>query len=90
MFQDGSRSYIASRDGKWVPISLPKKVVDGLIAYNTGGFRNFIQCDKKFVKILMVTCIGMHTIQSKAPYDPLKMEFIKGKFAIYFVHLEFN
>lgn len=66
----------------WKPFCLTNRVVKGLTAFNTDGFRNSTDYDKKFVKVLLVSCIGTTKIQS-GQSDPFAIEFIQSKISIH-------
>lgn len=58
-------------------ITLALRVVNGLKKFNSGILRSDVNCDKKFVKVLLVSCIGIMKIAQKE-LDPLVIDFIKG------------
>lgn len=68
--EEGDRAFIVSRGHEWKQLCLTKRVVKGLTAFNTDGFRNSIDYDKKFIKVLLVACIGITEIQT-GHLDPL-------------------
>lgn len=59
-------------------MNLTNRVVKGLTYLNSEGFRDAIPYDKKFIKALLVACIGIEKIIRKE-FDALAMEFIQGK-----------
>lgn len=61
----------------WKQITLPKRVVIGLRSFNSGGSRDNIAYDEKFIKVLLVVCIGVDRICLKQK-DPIEINFIKG------------
>lgn len=77
----GDRSYILSQGSVWKPVTLTNRIVKGLIAFNTGSFRDSIRYDEKFIKVLIVACIGIDGIRAQEN-DPIKIDFIKGMITI--------
>lgn len=77
-FQDkGDRYYIVSVGQTFTQVSLCKRVVEGLAQFNSSGFKYSPTYDMKFVKVLLIACIGRQKISVKE-LDPLSMGFIKG------------
>lgn len=75
----GSRAYILSDGEERKQVTLPLRIVNGLSALNTGTLRLSIQNDKKFMKMLLISCVGLGKI-TENQIDDLAMNFIKGNF----------
>lgn len=75
----GARAYIVSRGTEWKQVTLSTRIVNGLSSFNTGCFRYDATYDEKFIKVLLVTCIGVANIKNHQ-LNPLVIDFIKGEF----------
>lgn len=73
----GDRAYILSKGIDFKQVNLQSRVVIGLTRYNLHGFRHSAVYDKKFIKILMISVVGLPEIRGNS-MDPMKMDFIKG------------
>lgn len=62
-------------------MSLTKRVVDGLIQFNSAGFRESSTYCKRFIKVLLVSLIGRQKLAEKQS-DDLAMDFILGEYKI--------
>lgn len=78
------RSYIASFDSDWKEITLPCRIVRGLITFNTPENRDKIEIDSKFIKVLIVACFGMKKVRAETS-DPISKAFVKGNIIQYFI-----
>lgn len=74
----GDRFYMVSDGIVWKGITLTKRVIDGLTYYNTGNRRGNVEYDKKFVKVALVSCVGVENVKN-GQINPLRVSFIKGK-----------
>lgn len=53
-------------------------MIKGLKRFNMDGFRSSVEYDRKFIKVLLVACIGIASV-CFGQMDPFAIEFIKGK-----------
>lgn len=74
----GDRAYIISKGRSFKQVSLSKRIVDGLLQFNSSGFRDSPSYDMKFIKVLLVRLIGIENI-AKKELDELCMDFVKGE-----------
>lgn len=61
-------------------VTITKKVVDGLFKWNTDGFLPSDDYDRRFIKALIIACIGRKNVMENK-MDEVALEFVKGKFA---------
>lgn len=73
----GARAYLVANGQDHKQITLPLRVVNGLKNFNTGNLRHDRNTDKKFIKVLLVACIGVVKVKANQ-MDPLTIDFIKG------------
>lgn len=58
-------------------MNLSSRVVHGLKLFNGNSFKDVISIDRKFVKALLVCCIGGKEI-AQDTLDPIAVSFIRG------------
>lgn len=58
-------------------ITMPKKVVDGLLKWNTEGFSSSLEYDRRFLKLLIITCHGKKNVIENQ-FHPAADQFVKG------------
>lgn len=58
-------------------MNLSSRVVNGLRIFNGDSFKDVISIDRKFVKALLVCCIGGKEIAQNT-LDPIAVSFIRG------------
>lgn len=78
----GDRAYIISKERSFKQVSLSKRIVDGLTQFNSSGFRDSPSYDMKFVKVLLVSLIGIENI-AKNELDEFCLDFLKGMSIIF-------
>lgn len=66
------------REKEWKQITLPKRIIAALTTFNTGWFLYDGSYDEKFIKILLLACIGIANVK-KNLLNALDVEFIKGE-----------
>lgn len=76
----GDRAYIVSSGSNFQQVNLTQRVVAGLIGFNAIGFRDALAYDVKFIKVLLVACIGRRNIEN-GKLNSLAVKFIKGNFS---------
>lgn len=74
---DGDRAYIAVHNKNMKVMNLSSRVVNGLKVFNGDSFRHVASIDRKFVKALLVCCIGVKEINQDI-LDPIAVSFIRG------------
>lgn len=75
--EKGDRAYIASSDVGMKTVTITKKAIDGLIKWNAEGFVSDPQYDRRFVKTLLIACIGQRNI-AEGNYNATVTGFMKG------------
>lgn len=58
-------------------VTIMRKAVDGLLKWNSEGFASNPEYDKRFIKALLIACIGQRNIAA-GNFDNNIIEFIKG------------
>lgn len=58
-------------------VTIPKRLVDGLIKWNGDGFLTSFEFDRRFLKALIISCIGQKNVLEGQIHEPV-FEFIKG------------
>lgn len=79
--ETGARAYVVSDGKRYAQVTLPVRIVNGLKNLNTGSLRAKPNYDNKFVKVLLIACIGKAKINENK-MDPLIVDFIRGNFII--------
>lgn len=74
----GDRSYIVVKGQSFKEVCLTKGAVDGLILYNSSGFRESPKYHLRFIKALLIALIGQEKLAANGS-DELVNEFILGK-----------
>lgn len=64
-------------------VTITKMVVEGLIKWNTSGFIELPEYDRRFLKALLVACIGKKNIQS-GEMNEVGLTFVKGEYNVTF------
>lgn len=78
MFQeDGDRGYIETLGDEMKVINLSARVVNGLTQLNGERFRNLAIIDHKFIKALLICCVGTKNL-FEDNLDAISVAFIKG------------
>lgn len=58
-------------------INISARVINGLKVLNGGLFKKSVSVDRRFIKALLVCCIGQANIAADI-LDPIVVAFIKG------------
>lgn len=74
----GDRLYIAKSEREMKLVTITKMVVEGLIKWNTIGFIGLSEYDRRFMKALLVACVGKKNIETGDMNDA-GLVFAKGK-----------